>query len=103
MEKVYILYECDAWHTYSSMTADNIVGVATDEEQVKKLIEERLRNGHKDDIEEAVADGEYESLDDFIEQALEDFDYNNSQTQTLSGYIGVEFYCEEMDTNTLIL
>lgn len=103
MKKVFILFECDAWHSYSSMTASDIVGIATDREELKNLISERLRNGWKDDIEEAVADGEYESIDDFVEQALDDFVRNNNQTQTLAATISCEFYAEEITLNTLIL
>ena len=69
MESIYILYECDAWHSYSSMTPQDIVGVATDEDELLNLISERLRDGYKDDIEDAIADGEFESVDDFVEQA----------------------------------
>ena len=103
MKKVFVLFECDAWHSYSSMTASDIVGIATDREELKSLISERLRNGWKDDIEEAIADGEYESIDDFVEQALDDFVRNNNQTQTLAATISCEFYAEEITLNTLIL
>lgn len=103
MESVFILYECDPWHSYSSMTANDIVGVATDEEELKNLISERLRNGCKDDIEELVNDGDFESIDDFVEQALNDFENNRNQTQSLSGYLDFEFYAEEITLNTLVL
>ena len=103
MESVFILYECDPWHSYSSMTANDIVGAATDEEELKNLISERLRNGCKDDIEELVNDGDFESMDDFVEQALNDFENNRNQTQSLSGYLDFEFYAEEITLNTLVL
>ncbi len=103
MESVFILYECDAWHSYSSMTLQDIVGIATDEDELLNLISERLRVGYKDDIEDAVADGEFESVDDFVEQALDEFKRNRNQTQNLSEYITREFFAEEMSINTLIL
>lgn len=102
MKSVFILYECDRWHSYSSMTANNIVGVATDEEVLKNLISERLRNRYKDDIEEIVNDGDFDSMDDFVEQALYDFDNNRNQTQSLSSYLDFEFYAEEISLNTLL-
>ena len=102
-KSVFVLYECDAWHNYSSMTAGDIVGIATDEEELKSLISERLRKEWKGEIEEAVANGEYESIDDFVEQALDDFVRNNNQTQTLAATISCEFYAEEITLNTLIL
>lgn len=100
---VFVLYECDPWHSYSSMTANDIVGIATDGEELKSLISERLRNGWKDDIEEFVNDGDFESMDDFVEQALDDFVRNNNQTQALAATISREFYAEEITLNTLIL
>ena len=102
MKKVYLLYETDPWHSYSSMTPNSLVGVATTENNLKKLLEERLKTGHTDDILELVNDGEFKSPKEFFDKALEDFKNNRNQTQSLSEYIGVEFYAEEVETNTVV-
>ena len=47
MAKLYLLYESDPWHSYSSMTPTSLVGVATSETSLKKLLKKRVRESYK--------------------------------------------------------
>lgn len=105
METAYIIFECDAWHSYASMTVNSIIGVATSYEGVRDIIAQHLEENYEEEITECIEDGVFDGdMDDFIDFALKDLDNNGgNQTQSLNEYLGVEFYVEALETNTLTI
>ena len=102
MEKVYLLFECDPWHTWDSMTPNSLVGVATTTEKVEELIKERLKTGWKDDLKFAVKDSGCENEEEFLDKIVEDFRNCRNQTQCLSDYFDFEFFAVETPTNLIV-
>ena len=102
MAKLYLLYESDPWHSYSSMTPTSLVGVATSETSLKKLLKKRVRESYKQEIEDAIEDGQFSSMRAFVNEVVEDFDNCGMQTQSAAEYLGVEFCTIEVETNTIL-
>ena len=101
MKKVYILFESDAWHTWDSMNANTIVGITTSEEGLRNLITDRIENGWADVLEDFT--DEFDSVEDFTEFVLRDFENNRLQTQSVAEYLDIEFYAMEADLDTVII
>lgn len=60
--------------------------------------------GIEEEITECIEDGVFEGdMDAFIDFALEDLDNNGNQTQSLNKHLGVEFYVDALETNTLTI
>lgn len=97
LKSVYLLYECDSWHSDESLTNNNLLGVASDIPHLHHMIIERLRIGWRNEIRSLIESGKIESEKKFAEQVLDDFVQNRNQTQGLSVYLGVEFHAEEVD------